>query len=61
MTMNDGLGNTAIEDLVLDPATPEHLYVATTAGVFKSPDGGAGAARSIGVRTASRGAAWAKR
>ncbi|HUK55349.1 MAG TPA: hypothetical protein VLY20_01670 [Nitrospiria bacterium] len=39
--MNRGLGNTAIEDLVLSPGHPEMVYVATTSGVFKSPDGGA--------------------
>jgi photosystem II stability/assembly factor-like uncharacterized protein len=39
---NSKLGNTAIEDLVLDPAHPETIYAATTAGVYRSPDGGAG-------------------
>lgn len=38
--VNDDLGNTAIEDLVLDPIRPEKLYVATTSGVFTSPNGG---------------------
>ena len=39
---NRGLGNTAIEDLALDSVHPKTVYVATTSGVFKSEDEGAG-------------------
>jgi hypothetical protein len=38
--VNNRLGDTAIEDLVLDPANPEKIYAATTAGVFASSNGG---------------------
>jgi len=36
----DGLTNTAIQALAVDPSNPTTVYVGTGAGVFKSVDGG---------------------